>query len=209
MKFIFIYFLFFLEYEITNNNNNYYSCVVGDKRNETINNMRQQVIHQDPHSASGHNIPPSSSSNGRTSENTQSRIANGSQNGNNRLGGGYDCTDEAQNQKCSGNMIATSSFYPTKTQMLSGSNGPTLERVTQFHTSHIQQQQNNNTFSMSKGKQKFLFSISSFLFSIKNCRLTIVVYFYCSIHPLFNYFYTWLVTYSIQKLFLMQHLNEI
>ena len=144
-----------LEYEIANNNNNnnYSSCnnvVVGDRKNETIN-MRQQVIQQEGH------IPPTSR-NGRTSDNnTHTRITNGSQNGNNRFGGGgggFDCTDEAQNRKCSSGSpasIITSSFYPTKTQIISG-NTPTLERVTEIHTSHIQQQQNDNPQIASKGK---------------------------------------------------------
>ena len=131
-----------LEYELTNNNN-YYSC--GDKRNDTINMRQQVVIHQEPHPSgtSPNNIP--SSSNGRTSsDNTHLRIH--SQNGNNRLD--YDCTDEAAVQHHSSSVITSSSFYPTKTQIIAGS-APTLERVTQFHTSHIPQQ-NNNSFS-SKG----------------------------------------------------------
>ena len=108
--------------------------------------MRQQVIHQEGH------IPPSSR-NGRNIDNdTHARITNGSQNGNNRFGGGFDCTDEAQNKKCSSNgkNVITSSFYhPTKTQIISG-NTPTLERVTQIHASHIQQA-NNNSSHASKG----------------------------------------------------------
>ena len=151
-----------VEYEIGNNYNNnnnninhnsHSSCnnvVVGDRRNETIN-MRQQVIHQEGH------IPPTSR-NGRNSDNnTHTRITNGSQNGNNRFGGGgFDCTDEAQNRKCSSTSsanIINSSFYPTKTQVISG-NTPMLERVTEIHTSHIQQQENTDTQLASKGKQR-------------------------------------------------------
>ena len=119
--------------------------------------MRQQVIHQEGH------IPPTSI-NGRTSDNnTHTRNTNGSQNGNNRFGGGFDCTDEAQNRKCSSGSsasIITSSFYPTKTQIISG-NTPTLERVTELHTSHIQQQQNAHSQIASKGKSnKRLFELS-------------------------------------------------
>ena len=120
--------------------------------------MRQQVIHQEGH------IPPTSR-NGRTSDNnTHTKITNGSQNGNNRFaGGGFDCTDEAQNRKCSSGSsagIITSSFYPTKTQIISG-NTPTLERVTEIHTSHIQHQQNSNPQMASKGKSnQILFEIS-------------------------------------------------
>ena len=117
--------------------------------------MRQQVVHQEGH------IPPTSR-NGRTSDNnTHTRITNGSQNGNDRFGGGgFDCTDEAQNQKCSSTSSAgliTSSFYPTKTQIISG-NIPMLERVKEIHTSHIQQQQNTNQQIASKGRtnKKFI-----------------------------------------------------
>ena len=109
--------------------------------------MRQQVIHQEGH------IPPSSRNGRNVDDNTHSRITNGSQNGNNRFGGGYDCTDEAQHKKASlnGKNVITSSFYqPTKTQIISG-NTPTLERVTQIHTSHIQHA-NNNSLHASKGK---------------------------------------------------------
>ena len=110
--------------------------------------MRQQVIHQEGH------VPPSSR-NGRNGDtNTHSRITNGNQNGNNRFAGSFDCTDEAQAKKSSlnGKNVITSSYYqPTKTQIISG-NTPTLERVTQIHTSHIQHA-NNNSLHSSKGNE--------------------------------------------------------
>ena len=117
--------------------------------------MRQHQVIQEQPPVKVH-IPPSGS-NGRhnNSENTHSRIMqNGNQTGNNRLvEGRYDVVDgssRTHHQKSSttsGNVI-TSSFYPTKTQIISGSE-PTLEKVTQLHTSHIQ---NNNKF-LSKGKK--------------------------------------------------------
>ena len=127
--------------------------------------MRQQVIHQEGH------IPPSSRNGRNVDDNTHSRITNGSQNGNNRFGGGYDCTDEAQHKKASlnGKNVITSSFYqPTKTQIISG-NTPTLERVTQIHTSHIQHA-NNNSLHASKGK-KYVFSIVRMIPVITNKTL--------------------------------------
>ena len=123
--------------------------------------MRQQVIHQD---APAGQIPPPSS-NGRSSNNTHSRISNGgSRNGNNS--GTFDCTDEAalhSNQNCpsSGNAVTSSStsFYPTKTQIISR-DGATLERITQVHISHIQH--NNNTES--KGSNIFRPNIALFIY---------------------------------------------
>ena len=110
--------------------------------------MRQQVIHQEGH------VPPSSRNGRNVDTNTHSRITNGNQNGNNRFAGSFDCTDEAQAKKSSlnGKNVITSSYYqPTKTQIISG-NTPTLERVTQIHTSHIQHA-NNNSLHSSKGNK--------------------------------------------------------
>ena len=133
------------EYELAHNNN-YSSCdiISGDKRNESIN-MRQQVTHKEGH------IPPSSRNGRSSSDNTHSKLSNGSQqNGRNQFsngGGGYNCTTDSSTP---GSHI-NSSFYPTKTQIISG-NTPTLERVTQVHTSHIQNHQHNNNLFTPKGK---------------------------------------------------------
>ena len=107
--------------------------------------MRQQVTHKEGH------IPPSSRNGRSSSDNTHSKLSNGSQqNGRNQFsngGGGYNCTTDSSTP---GSHI-NSSFYPTKTQIISG-NTPTLERVTQVHTSHIQNHQHNNNLFTPKGK---------------------------------------------------------
>ena len=176
--------IFISDYETTNNNNhvnnnNYSSCnnsaTVGDRRNESIN-MRQQVIHQEGH------VPPSSRNGRNVDTNTHSRITNGNQNGNNRFAGSFDCTDEAQAKKSSlnGKNVITSSFYqPTKTQIISG-NTPTLERVTQIHTSHIQHA-NNNSLHASKGKT-YVFSIVRMI-PVKTNKSFII---FCSFIQLFH-----------------------